>query len=126
MCAALHPQQGLVVDAEDAARFDAALALALDYRGDVTLTCRDGRCIVGYLFDRQPAAPERAARVRLLPSDGSARITVSETEIARIEFSGRDTATGKSFETWMRKYVEKKLAGERAGIESEPLDAAGA
>jgi outer membrane protein assembly factor BamA len=41
--------------------------------------------------------------------------------VRAIEFSGRDTAAGKSFETWMKKYVQKKLAGEEASIRSEPL-----
>lgn len=121
-----RPQQGLSVDRTDAAAFIEALAMALDYRGDVTLTRLDGSQLTGYLYDRQPPRREAPPRLRLLPADGSTRVTLSESEIVRIEFSGRDTASGKSFETWMRKYVEKKLAGERAGIESESLETPGA
>lgn len=126
MTGSLRPQQGLSVDRTDAAAFLEALAMALDYRGDVTLTRVDGSQLTGYLYDRQPARREAPPRLRLLPADGSPRVTLSESEIVRIEFSGRDTASGKSFETWMRKYVEKKLAGERAGIESESLETPGA
>jgi len=36
-----------------------------------------------------------------------------------LEFSGRDTAAGKSWENWLRKYAQKKVAGEIASIESD-------
>ena len=39
-------------------------------------------------------------------------MSVSYSEIARLEFTGRDTAAGKSWETWVKKYVDKKKAGE--------------
>jgi hypothetical protein len=40
-----------------------------------------------------------------------------------LNFSGRDTAAGKSFETWVKKYQEKKAAGEKnIGLEPEKLD----
>ena len=29
-----------------------------------------------------------------------------------LAFTGRDTAAGKSWEAWMKKYAEKKAAGE--------------
>ena len=45
------------------------------------------------------------------------------TEIARLEFTGRDTAAGKSFETWVKKYQEKKAAGEKnIRLDPEKLD----
>jgi hypothetical protein len=31
-------------------------------------------------------------------------------------------AAGKSFDRWIARYVDKTLAGEEAGIESESLD----
>ena len=37
-------------------------------------------------------------------------------------FSGRDPAAGKSWEAWVRKYWEKKAAGQTAEIEPEALD----
>jgi hypothetical protein len=57
-----------------------------------------------------------------MPRDRDERITVRGDDIARIHFTGRDTAAGKSFETWTKKYVRKKLAGEKANLESEPID----
>jgi hypothetical protein len=48
---------------------------------------------------------------------------VSYADIARLEFTGRDTAAGKSFATWVKKYQEKKAAGEKnIQIEPEKLD----
>ncbi|MBC7834601.1 MAG: hypothetical protein H7Y88_05810 [Phycisphaerales bacterium] len=102
------------------------LEQAFDFRGDVTLTLTNGTIASGYLFDRvrapSPNSPSpRDAFVRLMPPDGP-NLTVAYSDVRRIEFSPRDPAAGKSFETWMKKYVEKKLAGERASIESEPLE----
>jgi hypothetical protein len=33
--------------------------------------------------------------------------------IAAFKFSGRDTAAGKSYEAWVRKYWEKRANGEK-------------
>jgi hypothetical protein len=116
-------RQGIAVDASEPERLRKAIDLALDYRGDVTITLRStGASIEGYIFDRTEGPTPAEAAVRILPRDRDERITVPCHDIARIRFTGRDTAAGKSFETWMRKYVEKKLAGERASIEPEPLD----
>jgi len=48
---------------------------------------------------------------------------VPYAEIAALAFTGRDTAAGKSYEAWVRKYREKKAAGEKnIGIEAESLE----
>jgi LAS superfamily LD-carboxypeptidase LdcB len=39
-----------------------------------------------------------------------------------LEFTGKDTAAGKTWENWVRRYVEKRLAGEQANIDAEVLD----
>ena len=105
---------------DEAARAE-VLAKAFDYRGDCTLTLTDGSVVAGYVFDRRPAQDGLGGSVRLLPATSDERVSVAYARIARIEF-GKDTAHGKSFETWVKKYVEKKLRGERASIESESLD----
>ncbi len=114
--------QGLVATREDEAALLSALEKAFDYRGDVTLTLTDGRRIEGYIFDRSRGATLAASFVRLLPPGSSEKLKIAFSQIARLEFSGRDTAAGKSFETWVKKYVEKKLRGEKASIESESLE----
>lgn len=114
--------QGLVATREDERALLGALEQAFDYRGDVTLTLTDGSSVFGYLFDRRKGERLADASVRLLTPDSDERVTVAFDRIARVEFTGRDAAAGKSFETWVKKYVEKKLAGEKASIESESLD----
>src|SRR5690349_12540099 len=81
----------------------AALEKAFDYRGDVTITRRDGSKVEGYIFDRRTDSTSLAeCVVRLFPKTGD-KISVSYSDIARLEFTGRDTAAGKSWETWVRK-----------------------
>lgn len=114
--------QGLVATSADEAELVRALEQAFDYRGDVTITHVDGRAIEGYIFDRRRGQGLSDSTVRLmLPATGE-KVTVAFSQIERLEFTGRDTAAGKSFETWLKKYVDKKLAGEKASIESEALD----
>ena len=99
-----------------------ALEKAFDYRGDVTITRKDGTKIEGYVFDRRAGATLQESAVRILPKDSSTRITIPYSDIAALAFTGRDTAAGKSFEAWMKKYWEKKAAGEKnIGIEAEEL-----
>lgn len=100
-----------------------ALEKAFDYRGDVTLTLKDGRVINGYIFDRRTGETLAESLVRIMPANERARISVPYSEIAALAFSGRDSAHGKSFEAWVRKYWEKKMAGEtNIGIQPESLD----
>jgi hypothetical protein len=50
-------------------------------------------------------------------------VNVAYAEIAGLVFSGRDTAAGKTFEAWVKKYWEKKAAGEtNIQIAPEKLD----
>lgn len=100
-----------------------ALEQAFDYRGDVTITLKTGLRIEGYIFDRKPAPELYRSVVRLLPKNSSERVAIPYSEIAGLVFSGRDTAAGKSWEAWVRKYWEKKSAGEtNIGIHAESLD----
>src|ERR1700678_3422437 len=102
----------------------AALEKAFDYRGDVTITRKDGSKVEGYLFDRRTAATLKDSLIRLLPKNGNPKkISVSYADIAALAFTGRDTAAGKSWEAWMKKYAQKKAAGEtNIALEPEPLD----
>ena len=99
-----------------------ALEKAFDYRGDVTITCKDGSVVEGYLYDRKADATLAASLVRILPSNGSPRVSIPYSEIAALAFTGRDTAAGKGWEAWVRKYWEKRQAGERAEIEAEEVE----
>jgi hypothetical protein len=102
----------------------AALEKAFDYRGDITITLKDDSKMEGYLFDRRSDGHTlRDCVVRLFPKDRDEKVSIRYADIARLEFTGRDTAAGKSFETWVKKYQERKAAGEKnIGIEPEKLD----
>ena len=101
-----------------------ALEKAFDYRGDVTITRKDGTRLEGYVFDRRADAPSLSdCFVRLLAKAGGQKVSGPYADIARLEFTGRDTAAGKSWETWVKKYTEKKKAGEKdIRLEPEKLD----
>jgi hypothetical protein len=96
-----------------------ALEKAFDYRGDVTLTTKDGKKLEGYIFDRVSGPTLAASFVRILPKDSSQRQKISYADISALAFTGRDPAAGKSWEAWVRKYWEKKATGE-SGLSLEP------
>jgi hypothetical protein len=100
-----------------------ALEKAFDYRGDVTITHKDGSKLEGYLFDRRTGATLKDSVVRLYPKNSNEKIAISYADIAALAFTGRDTAAGKSWEAWMKKYAQKKAAGEtNIALNPEPLD----
>ena len=101
----------------------ADLEKAFDYRGDVTITKKDGTTVEGYIFDRHSGGTLADSFVRLIPKNERAKVSVAWSEIAGLSFSGRDMAAGKSWETWVRNYMERKAAGEKnIGLHPEALD----
>ena len=100
-----------------------ALEKAFDYRGDITITKKDGSKIEGYLFDRRSGADLASSVVRLLPKDTHQKVSIPYSDVAALAFTGRDTAAGKSWEAWVKKYFEKKAAGEKnIGLQPESLE----
>jgi hypothetical protein len=123
--------QGWVPELATEAEIGDALEKAFDYRGDITITKKDGVTVEGYLYDRNMGKGLADSFVKLLPSSGPVggsmgarkKITIAYAEIARLEFSGKDTAEGKRFEDWVKQYREKKAAGEKnIQIVPEKLD----
>lgn len=100
-----------------------ALEKAFDYRGDITMTLKSGEKVEGYIFDRRTGKSLADSAVRIYPKAGNQKLTVSYSDIAALAFTGKDTAAGKSWETWMQRYREKKAAGEKnIGLHPEALD----
>lgn len=108
-----------------------ALEKAFDYRGDITVTLRDGSAVEGYLYDRRTGSTLADSVIRLMPTPPKgtpagttpARRNIAYSDVAALTFSGRDTAAGKTFEAWVKKYWEKKAAGEKnIQIAPETLD----
>ena len=100
-----------------------ALEKAFDYRGDITITRKDGSQVSGYVFDRRTGSTLADSVVRLIPAAEKTKLNIPYSDISALAFTGRDTAAGRTFEAWVKKYWEKKAAGERdIQIEPEKLD----
>ena len=99
-----------------------AIELAFDYRGDVRLRLRHGETVEGYLFNRVnvgtlPDVPY----VEIFPVDREVQHparTIPYDQIEEIEFSGEDTANGKSWEAWVTKKASQRQV-EAARVEAE-------
>ena len=106
------------------AEIRAALEKAFDYRGDLTVTLKNGEKVEGYLFDRKNDGATLAdCNVRMIPKGRPKKLRIPDSDIAALAFTGKDTAAGKSFEAWVKKYHEKKASGEKnIGIEAVSLD----
>jgi len=119
--------EGWVPELASDAEVREVLEKAFDYRGDITVTRKDGSVVEGYLYDRRngPTLVDSVVRLIPVPKPGAQteRVNISYADIAALKFSGRDTAAGRSFDAWVKKYWEKKAAGEKnIGIEAEKLD----
>jgi hypothetical protein len=115
--------EGWIPELASEAELRDALEKAFDYRGDVTITRKDGSRVEGYIFDRRNGATLSESVVRLIPQNTQQKVSIAYSDVAALAFSGRDTAAGKSWESWVRKYWAKKAAGEKGfGIDPEKLD----
>ena len=100
-----------------------ALNKALDYRGDVTLTLKNGEIVDAFIFNRHSGATLADSWVQYFTPSAPEKRKVSFAQIARIEFTGKDRAAGKHWEDWVKKYNEKKAAGEtNIGLAPDILD----
>jgi hypothetical protein len=115
--------EGWVPDLASEEEIRSALEKAFDYRGDVTITRKDGSKIEGYIFDRLSGANLSSSFVRVLPKESKQRVKISYANIAALAFSGRDPAAGKSWEAWVRKYWTKRTTGAGdLSLQPESLD----
>src|SRR5947209_16736980 len=57
-----------------------ALEKAFDYRGDVTITRKDGSQVVGYLFDRRSGFSLADSFVRIIPSNGTPKVNIAYSD----------------------------------------------
>jgi hypothetical protein len=126
--------QGWIPELATEADVRAVIEKAFDYRGDVTITRKskdnkngnnndDGSQITGYLFDRRIGPTLETSVVRLMLATSNERPQIPYSEIASIAFTGRDTAAGKSYESWVKKYWEKRAQGEKnISLEPEELE----
>ncbi len=100
-----------------------ALEKAFDYRGDVTITTKAGEKIEAYIFNRHTGQALADSWVQYFAPNAPGKRKLAYDQIARLEFTGKDRAAGKHWEAWVKKYAEKKAAGEKnIGLHPEALD----
>jgi len=110
--------EGRVFQPASSAELAEAVELAFDYRGDVTVSLKSGESISGYLFNRQVAGSD--SYLELFPSDRAEARHIRYDAIATIAFTGEDTATGKSWETWIaKKDSERRAEADRVAAEAK-------
>ncbi len=83
-----------------------ALEKAFDYRGDVTLMLKNSETVEGFLFNRDFRAPVPFVTMYPAEEDSAAR-NFNIADIDSLIFSGKDTATGNSWESWVAKWEAK-------------------
>ena len=114
--------EGWIPDLAGEAELVDALEKAFDYRGDVTITTKAGQKIEAYIFNRRTLATLAESWVQYFAPGVEGKQKLSYAEIARLEF-GKDRAAGKHWEDWVKKYHEKKAAGEQnIGLAPDALD----
>jgi hypothetical protein len=105
----------------------AAIEEAFDYRGDVSMKLADGSEVVGYIFNRIVEGVSEPY-LEYYPRNEEQPKRVLLKDLKGLALTGADAAAGRSWETWTKKYQEKKKAqaeGRDIGnIEPEvlPLD----
>lgn len=98
----------------------AAIEQAFDYRGDVTLHLCGGESIEGYVFNRKLDVP--APYLEIFPKGTGPSRQIPFSEVTGIQFSGTDTAAGRSWEAWQAKVAEAERNGTFAELYPESLD----
>lgn len=91
-----------------------AVDAAFDYRGDVTVELRTGQKSIGYLFHRDWTRGDGV--VDILPHSGGVAERILVCDIVRIYFSGKDSASGKNWESWLARVAEAEARGEIAEL----------
>ena len=118
--------QGSRYEGTDRELIAAALEAAFDYRGDVSLTVEGLGPITGYVSNRCLDGAEPFVEIFLASEPRPRRIALGQ--IHGVAFTGKDTASGKSWETWLRKYrtkLEAEARGEKVaaiGLFPESLE----
>ncbi|HET8580738.1 MAG TPA: hypothetical protein VFL31_07045 [Nitrospiraceae bacterium] len=93
---------------ESLAELAEAVEQAFDYRGDVTLELTSGVKVEGYVFNRCPTGPRPF--LQLFPRQEPGAIEIPYTNVTAIAFTGKDTASGKSWEAWVAKKESQRRA----------------
>jgi hypothetical protein len=97
--------EGWAPEPADANELADVVDRAFDYRGDVTVVLRDGSERTGYVFNRERDATPPLLQI-FEPGD-TTPVSIPYPDIRTIRFSGKDTASGRSYAAWL----ERRKAG---------------
>ncbi len=94
-----------------------AMEQAFDYRGDVSLELASGRTVEGYVSNRDVTVAQPFLHIHA--KDESGMQIIQYADIKAISFTGKDTASGKSWETWVtKKETQRRAEAELASAEA--------
>jgi hopanoid biosynthesis associated radical SAM protein HpnH len=86
----------------------AALRVAFEYRGDVTLLLDDDSRVEGYVANLSPEI------LRLWRRGETSTVEIPRRRVKTVELTGRDTASGRSWQTWMKKQQDRTPASSES------------
>ena len=102
--------QGNPAETENPTLWDEVEA-AVQYRGDVTIQRREPLTpVTGFVFDFHRGNDLASSSLRMFLPDQSEKQAIALGDVVAIELSGKDAAAGKSFESWVKKYLRQKYA----------------
>ena len=104
-------KKGVRWEGDDPKEQAEAIDAAFDYRGNVTIFLRTGEDLCGYISNRNSSVAEPF--LEIFPKDSGPVRRVAYSQVRGLEFTGRDTASGRSWEAWVKRYEEKKAAEAR-------------
>src|ERR1700751_1748699 len=83
--------EGWIPELASDAEIREALEKAFDYRGDLTITLKNGEKIEGYIFDRKSDGATLAdCHLRMIPKGRPEKIRIAYGDIAALAFTGKD------------------------------------
>lgn len=116
--ASAHSLQGTVVRPRSEEERLRVMEWAFDYRGDVTLELAGSESVCGYVCNRVAAGAESCLELLLPGRPGLLKVFCRD--IQSVRFTGEDTASGRSWEAWMRKKREEKESGGASSAPRRP------
>jgi hypothetical protein len=115
--------EGWIPELATEAELHAALEKAFDYRGDISITFKSGETVEAYIYNRTAGKTLADSTIQYFASNAPDKKKASYADISRLAFTGKDRAAGIQWEAWLKRYAEKKAAGEKnIALEPEALD----
>ncbi len=107
--------EGRVFRPNSPAELAEAVEQAFDYRGDVTVTLTSGERVEGYVFNREATGSRPI--LQIFPKGEDKLRTIAYVELVSIAITGKDTASGKSWEAWVAKKESQRRAETQQATE---------